>query len=197
MVPKLFEQIRKRYAERPGGYTRVLRIEPLKEDQAESAILELVDGPRDLRFAMTAKALARLPDNAAFDQRTAEGVKKAIQFRKDGTERLQEMVQRMREEMERGLDKRKLAAPRKVYPEEKAKREMHYYEDTKNGKPANRVPWRLKRLAWQERLTWQAAPNSGATRVLSRTAAKRMERKDVSPSAGEGMAKETVSPTAQ
>jgi large subunit ribosomal protein L17 len=47
MVPKLFGPIRERYADRPGGYTRILRIEPMKEDQAESAILELVDGPRD------------------------------------------------------------------------------------------------------------------------------------------------------
>ena len=39
MVPKLFGPIRDRYLTRPGGYTRVLRIEPMKEDQAESAIL--------------------------------------------------------------------------------------------------------------------------------------------------------------
>ncbi|KAA6410594.1 MAG: 50S ribosomal L17 [Lasallia pustulata] len=58
-LPKLFSTLRDRYAARPGGYTRVLRIEPLKPDSAPSAILELVDGPRDMRFAMTAKTLAR------------------------------------------------------------------------------------------------------------------------------------------
>ncbi|RMY29215.1 hypothetical protein D0864_17006, partial [Hortaea werneckii] len=41
MLPKLFGPLRERYASRPGGYTRVLRIEPVKEDQAPSAILEL------------------------------------------------------------------------------------------------------------------------------------------------------------
>jgi large subunit ribosomal protein L17 len=37
----------------------VLRVEPAKEDQAESAILELVDGPKDMRFALTAQTVAR------------------------------------------------------------------------------------------------------------------------------------------
>ncbi len=32
-IPKLFGELRLRYANRPGGYTRVLRIEPSKEDQ--------------------------------------------------------------------------------------------------------------------------------------------------------------------
>lgn len=38
----------------------MLRTEPKSRyDQGDSAILELVDGPRDLRFAMTAAAVAR------------------------------------------------------------------------------------------------------------------------------------------
>ncbi|MCJ1313245.1 hypothetical protein MMC25_006922 [Agyrium rufum] len=59
ILPHIFSTIKDRYATRPGGYTRVLRIEPLKEDQAPSAILELVDGPKDMRFHMTAKTLVR------------------------------------------------------------------------------------------------------------------------------------------
>src|ERR1700753_1676256 len=38
LLPKLFGEFRQRYANRPGGYTRVLRVEPKKEDQAPSAI---------------------------------------------------------------------------------------------------------------------------------------------------------------
>ncbi|KAF6839090.1 ribosomal protein L17 [Colletotrichum plurivorum] len=58
--PKLFDELKKRYASRPGGYTRVLRTEPKNSyDQADSAILELVDGKKDTRFAMTAKIVAR------------------------------------------------------------------------------------------------------------------------------------------
>src|SRR3569833_2556316 len=58
-MPKLFGPLKERYAVRPSGYTRVLRTEPKDHDQAPSAILELVDGPRDMRFAMTAATVAR------------------------------------------------------------------------------------------------------------------------------------------
>jgi hypothetical protein len=139
MVPKLFGPIRERYASRPGGYTRVLRVEPLKEDQAESAILELVDGPRDMRFAMTAKTLANTPKEKQFDRMTAENVRKVTRFRENGVETLQAMVERMRIAKKKGIDKRVLPAPRKVYPEVKAKRQMHYFEDTDNYKFPNRI----------------------------------------------------------
>jgi len=43
VLQKLFEEIGPRYAERPGGYTRVMRLGPRKGDNAELAILELVD----------------------------------------------------------------------------------------------------------------------------------------------------------
>ncbi|KAI1303353.1 ribosomal protein L17 [Xylaria venustula] len=60
LLPKLFGELRTRYEKRPGGYTRVLRTEPKSTyDQGASAILELVDGPKDMRFAMTAAAVAR------------------------------------------------------------------------------------------------------------------------------------------
>ncbi|RDA88607.1 hypothetical protein CP532_5805 [Ophiocordyceps camponoti-leonardi (nom. inval.)] len=60
LLPKLFGEIRTRYIDREGGYTRVLRTESKKTwDQAECAVLEFVDGARDSRFMMTAKAVAR------------------------------------------------------------------------------------------------------------------------------------------
>ncbi|EMD68352.1 hypothetical protein GGP41_003433 [Bipolaris sorokiniana] len=137
MVPKLFGPIRERYANRPGGYTRVLRIEPLKEDQAESAILELVDGPKDMRFALTAKTLARRPAKLGLSPGLTTHVKKVTQFREGGVESLREMVQRLRVEQKEGIDDRILPPPRKVYPEDKMKRDMHYFEDVDYYKPAN------------------------------------------------------------
>jgi hypothetical protein len=93
MVPKLFGPIRERYLERPGGYTRVLRIEPIKEDQAASAILELVDGPKDMRFAMTAKTVANLHQKGhTINQMTAANIAKVTRFRKNGEEELEALV---------------------------------------------------------------------------------------------------------
>lgn len=44
VLQKLFAEIGPRYAERAGGYTRILRIGPRLGDNAELVILELVDG---------------------------------------------------------------------------------------------------------------------------------------------------------
>lgn len=44
VLQKLFKEIGPRYAERPGGYTRIMRLGARKGDNAEIAILELVDG---------------------------------------------------------------------------------------------------------------------------------------------------------
>ena len=42
VVTKLFSEIGPKYADRNGGYTRVLRVGPRRGDAAEIAILELV-----------------------------------------------------------------------------------------------------------------------------------------------------------
>lgn len=42
VVTRLFDEVAPRYVERPGGYTRLLRLGPRRGDGAEMAIVELV-----------------------------------------------------------------------------------------------------------------------------------------------------------
>lgn len=97
MIPKLFGPIAERYKDRQGGYTRVLRIEPLKSDQAPSAILELIDGPKDMRFALTAAVIARCAkEDKNLSDMTLRNIKKVTRFRKDGESELEKMVEKLK-----------------------------------------------------------------------------------------------------
>lgn len=43
VVSKLFDEIAPRFSERPGGYTRILKVYPRRGDASEKAIIELVE----------------------------------------------------------------------------------------------------------------------------------------------------------
>jgi hypothetical protein len=55
----LFSELAARYADRPGGYTRIQKFGYREGDHAPRAILQLVDGPRDTRFHLAAREAGR------------------------------------------------------------------------------------------------------------------------------------------
>lgn len=97
ILPKLFDVLVPRYASRAGGYTRVLRLENRLGDNAPQAILELVGGERDMKFAMTARVVARLEQQGLkIDPVTARNVADVTRF-PGGQEKFREEVEAMKE----------------------------------------------------------------------------------------------------
>ena len=94
-----------------------MRIEPVKEDQAPSAILELVDGPKDMRFALTAKTIASIREKGHdINDMTAANIHKVTRYRQNADDELEAMVKKfetLAEEGDRGLDE---VVKKKVYP---------------------------------------------------------------------------------
>jgi large subunit ribosomal protein L17 len=75
VVTKLFDSLSARYAQRPGGYTRIIKLGPRRGDNAEMAILELV-GAEDVAAVETAdekgKAAGKKGTKKAAKRKAAE-----------------------------------------------------------------------------------------------------------------------------
>ena len=95
-MPKLFDTLAVRYQSRPGGYTRIHKLPPRYGDMAPLAILELVDGKRDMQFSMTARRVARslILGTKWLSETTKEAMYKLLQSR--GVKTFDEEVERQK-----------------------------------------------------------------------------------------------------
>jgi len=58
---RLFDELGKRFQDRPGGYTRIIKMGRRSGDGAELAIIELVDNPREKEALETARKRTKGP----------------------------------------------------------------------------------------------------------------------------------------
>jgi large subunit ribosomal protein L17 len=95
LTPKVFETLATRYALRSGGYTRIHKYGRRQGDNAPHAVLELVDGPKDLKFEMAARATGWDVLSDRLKTRSARAlVKEGVVL--DGEESIEETIERER-----------------------------------------------------------------------------------------------------
>jgi large subunit ribosomal protein L17 len=85
-VRRLFDELGERFKDRPGGYTRIIKMGRRSGDGAELAIIELVDNPREKEALEAARKRTKAPKKKATDTKAKAPAAEQEQEEESGSE---------------------------------------------------------------------------------------------------------------